>query len=227
MAEVTIGNVAQLPGLLRDARAAAGWTQGELAAGAGFTQSTVSLVESGHHAPPVASLIQWLAALGAELRIVFNDDSPAVTPADSSDLRVRTLCRLANGDAERIRATAGVTQTAMARMLGCGRASIERWESGGPPPRSDALLREYGTLLDDLAAGAQLPCAGDFGHDKLGVQVENLLRGHGISGERATVMSDDDLLKIRNMGPGAIRRIRECAAAVMDGYASVDGDSDG
>jgi hypothetical protein len=97
-----------------------------------------------------------------------------------------------------------------------------RWEAGEHAPRNDALLLKYGAILDDLASGKALPSTRSFGHDMIGVRLDNTLRRHGISREQAIGMSDEDLSLIPDMGAGSIRRIREYATASQD----IDGDDD-
>ncbi len=53
--------------LLREARAAAGLSQAELARRAGVTQSVISVYEGGHRQPSVATLSALVAATGFEL----------------------------------------------------------------------------------------------------------------------------------------------------------------
>ena len=54
-------------GLLREARAAAGLSQAELARRAGVTQSVISVYESGRRQPSVPTLSALIAATGFEL----------------------------------------------------------------------------------------------------------------------------------------------------------------
>ncbi|HET8632034.1 MAG TPA: substrate-binding domain-containing protein [Thermomicrobiales bacterium] len=95
---------------LREARRAAGWSQGDLAARAGVTRQTIGALEAGLYAPTMAVALRLARALGREVGALFwlADERPAVPaellpgmgPAGDAPLRVqvarvggRTLAR--------------------------------------------------------------------------------------------------------------------------------------
>ena len=59
----------QIGTLVRRARKAKGWSQGELGLQSGLRQGTVSQIESGHPGVRLETLLSVLAALGLEFRI--------------------------------------------------------------------------------------------------------------------------------------------------------------
>lgn len=59
----------QIGTLVRRARKAKGWSQGELGLQSGLRQGTVSQIESGHAGVRLETLLSVLAALGLEFRI--------------------------------------------------------------------------------------------------------------------------------------------------------------
>lgn len=60
---------AQIGALIRRARRGLGWSQTVLAERAGLRQETISLVETGHPAAKLETLLAILAALDLEFRI--------------------------------------------------------------------------------------------------------------------------------------------------------------
>lgn len=77
----------QIGTLVRRARKAQGWSQGELGLRSGLRQGTVSQIESGHPGVRLETLLSVLAALGLEFRIAPRGSAPeaagdsAATPA--------------------------------------------------------------------------------------------------------------------------------------------------
>jgi HTH-type transcriptional regulator / antitoxin HipB len=59
----------QLGNLIRRARKRRAWSQGALGAKAGLRQETISLIEGGHSAARLETILAVLAALDLELRI--------------------------------------------------------------------------------------------------------------------------------------------------------------
>lgn len=55
--------------MVRQLRSALGWTQAELAATVGATQSILSEYERGRRQPSLGLLIRWFEACGKELRL--------------------------------------------------------------------------------------------------------------------------------------------------------------
>ncbi|WP_425062032.1 helix-turn-helix domain-containing protein [Pyruvatibacter mobilis] len=73
----------QIGTLIRRVRKKHGWNQGELADKAGLRQATVSLIETGHGAAKLDTLLRVLAALDLELKISARRKS---SPADIEEL---------------------------------------------------------------------------------------------------------------------------------------------
>lgn len=62
--------------VLRDARLAKGWTQGDLAERVGLTQASVSTIERAQSSPNFDTLLRLLGALGLDLHVVARGDKP-------------------------------------------------------------------------------------------------------------------------------------------------------
>lgn len=62
--------------MVRPLRSALGWTQTELAATVGATQSIVSEYERGPRQPSLGVLIRWCVACGKELRLGMAERDP-------------------------------------------------------------------------------------------------------------------------------------------------------
>ena len=67
----------QIGNAIRRARKALGWSQTELGAHAGLRQETVSLIETGHPAARIETLLAVLAALDLEFQIAPRTQSSA------------------------------------------------------------------------------------------------------------------------------------------------------
>ncbi len=65
----------QIGNLIRRARKQRGLSQGELGARAGLRQETISLVETGHAAAKLQTLLAILAALDLEFHVVPRSQS--------------------------------------------------------------------------------------------------------------------------------------------------------
>ena len=73
----------QIGTLIRRAHKKHGWNQGELADKAGLRQATISLIETGHDAAKLDTLLRVIAALDLELKISARRKS---SPADIEGL---------------------------------------------------------------------------------------------------------------------------------------------
>jgi HTH-type transcriptional regulator/antitoxin HipB len=73
----------QIGALIRRARRRLGWSQTVLAERAGLRQETISLVETGHPAAKLETLLAILAALDLEFRIA---PRAKATSADIADV---------------------------------------------------------------------------------------------------------------------------------------------
>ncbi|MEQ8710902.1 MAG: helix-turn-helix domain-containing protein [Rhodospirillales bacterium] len=60
---------AQIGNAVRRARKKRGWSQTDLGTAAGLRQETISLIETGHGAAKLETILGVLSALGLELRI--------------------------------------------------------------------------------------------------------------------------------------------------------------
>ncbi len=60
---------AQIGNAIRRARKKRGWNQTDLGNAAGLRQETISLIESGHAAAKLETILSILSALGLELQI--------------------------------------------------------------------------------------------------------------------------------------------------------------
>lgn len=89
-----------LGSLIRQARSAAGLTQGELARRMSTTQSAVSRWERGHEEPRLSSLRSIARACGLQLSLTITDD-----PVDRTQIRQQ----LALSPAERLQWVANVS----------------------------------------------------------------------------------------------------------------------
>jgi DNA-binding transcriptional regulator YiaG len=77
--------------------------------------------------------------------------------------RARATARMPSpGRCRAIRVRAGLTQLALARVVGVSIGAIKHWESGRNHPR-EPLLTAYLTVLDRLVAGAAIGPAIDAG----------------------------------------------------------------
>jgi transcriptional regulator with XRE-family HTH domain len=209
--ELNVSTAEQVVELLRNERLALGLTQAQVARKAAVNPATLSLLESKRNRPSVATLLAWASALGLSVKLVPGE-APTASVEEarvSADLRERTRQRVANGDARRIRAAAGVTLSAMVEVLGCSYSTLIESERQRRPVQSDALLCAYGRLLDALADGEPLRSPRPFGHDALGVRVHNTLRRKGIDAACAIRMSDAELVRTGGLGVSGIRRIQE------------------
>lgn len=210
---IRVANARQIVEILRDARIALGLEQSDVAAKSAVAKLTLSHLERGRRSPSLSTLIAWAAALGAEIRLVQGN---AVTEAfaarhETEALRERTRSRMASGEAARIRVAAKVTRTAMAEILGCSHTAIAKWEANEGRIQTGQIL-SYGRILDALDRGEALPGRRGYGHDSLGVRLDNLLRREGVDRERALAMADEELTRMPGLGVGQLRRIQECRA---------------
>ena len=208
---VRISSASNAAEALRATRLALGLKQADVAERAGVAKLTLSNLESGRRNPSVATLASWATAVGAVVRIEFGTDVAMELTAIAADTELRrmTLERLESGDAERIRINNDVTRTALAEKLCCGHVAIASWEAGRSKPKPDSLLLAYGRTLEALQRGEGLGSSRSFGHDMLGVRLDNILRRAGIDRARAHLMTDVELGRLPGLGAQAIRRIRE------------------
>lgn len=83
-----------VPELLREARRARGWSQSQLAAAAGLSQSVIARWESGRVSPRLDSLVKLIEAAGFKLQIDLVDESSIDRDQLSERLRWTPLERL-------------------------------------------------------------------------------------------------------------------------------------
>lgn len=222
---VVISDPGDAAEILHTTRLTLGLKQEDVAEKAGFARRTLYKLETERRSPNLSTLIPWAAALGMIVRLEQSEEIAAQLAATGADaeLLARTRTRLESGAAERIRLDAQVTQTAIAEAIGCAQSVIAKWESKKHVPRPSGLFLAYGRLLDALAAGEQLDTSRSFGHDMLGVRLDNLLRREGISRERAQAMTDAELRALPGLGARAVRRIREWSATSAAPAVRADG----
>ena len=68
----------QIGNIIRRARKHRGWTQTQLADQAGLRQETISLIETGHPAAKLDTLLAILAALGLEFQVAPRSKANAI-----------------------------------------------------------------------------------------------------------------------------------------------------
>ncbi len=68
----------QIGNIIRRARKHRGWTQTQLADHAGLRQETISLIETGHPAAKLDTLLAILAALGLEFQVTPRSKANAI-----------------------------------------------------------------------------------------------------------------------------------------------------
>ena len=124
------------PDLLRDARQAAGYSQGQLARLVGVSIGTVKAWESGRRAPKPASQRQVADVLG----LGYED----LEVADEAE------------DLQRLRQARGWTRAEAAERLGVEPFTLQRVEEGLElPPDPRKMARVYGVSRMELAAAAR------------------------------------------------------------------------
>lgn len=69
----------QIGNIIRRTRKHRGWTQAQLADRAGLRQETISLIETGHPAAKLDTILVILAALDLEFQVVPRSKSQAST----------------------------------------------------------------------------------------------------------------------------------------------------
>lgn len=74
---------AQIGNVIRRVRKKQGWSQSKLGEMAGLRQETISLIETGHPAARLDTILSILAALGMELQVASRSDG---TASDIEDL---------------------------------------------------------------------------------------------------------------------------------------------
>lgn len=133
---------------LRSARKDAGLPQRSLAAKLDVSNTSLADWEAGKDDPTMAHLIQWATVLGFRLAIVDPHHSPAVSAVDLDDdesWEQHEMRRLAAALWTR-RRSRKMSQAALAKRVGVGRISMQRWESVQVYPRPIAFLAWVGAL---------------------------------------------------------------------------------